>query len=210
MLALIGGGEIAQGETNAADLAAFARLGKVRPKVVALPPRTIDQANYGLRLEDHFTRLGADVSTLLLEDEQDAVDAVPALDTADLIYLGGGSLAFYRWLRGTAVHDALQRCAEHPRRCLAGISAGALIANTSYSGEGWSLLPEALGVEVHAQRPGRLDALCRWTMAHPERLGIGLADGAGLLVGHGRLEEAISTVLFVKMGKVTQNVRVDS
>ncbi len=79
--------------------------------------------------EQHFRRLGADVSALPIIDRASADDPqyVASLEAADLIYFSGGSpLYLFETLNGSRAWEAMQKAWERGA-VYAGCSAGAMI-----------------------------------------------------------------------------------
>ncbi|WP_019006743.1 Type 1 glutamine amidotransferase-like domain-containing protein [Cohnella laeviribosi] len=202
LIVTIGGGRIAEGETLHIEQIALQWLDKRIPKVVLLPPYTPEQEQYGRKLEEYWTGLGAKVRLLMLRDLAD-VDArvADALHDADYVYFGGGSFAWYaNLLARSRVKPLLQKVLVMKRIVLSGISAGAFWFNPSSISPhyGIGLLPEGIGVAVHAQNPGRIDQLGEWASLSPTRVGYGICDKAAILFHSQSIWKQIGSIIKVK------------
>ena len=124
----IGGGEIAEAETEPIDRHVCASTGVDRPRALFVPTASGDAAGYCDAFDEYYgTRLGCRTDHLLIHDGGVELDAIrAAIDWADLVYVGGGSVAILldRW-RELGV-DELLYDAWQDGTVIAGLSAGAM------------------------------------------------------------------------------------
>ena len=124
----IGGGEIAEAETEPIDRHVCASTDVDRPRTLFVPTASGDAAGYCDAFDEYYgTRLGCRTDHLLVHDgdvEPDTVRA--AIEWADLVYVGGGSVSelLDRW-RELGV-DELLYDAWQDGTVIAGLSAGAM------------------------------------------------------------------------------------
>lgn len=128
----VGGGEIGRpgppDGTLELDSEIVRLAAKQKPRVVFLPTATKDDPGYISIVEEHYgRRLGCDVVPLLLYDRAlSNTDIERAIQSADIIYVGGGNtLRMMKLWRRRGVDRHLVRAAQDGT-VLAGISAGAI------------------------------------------------------------------------------------
>ena len=129
-VALVGGDEFRAG-CREMDLAILEATGKERPSVLILPTAAARQnpskaASNGVA---HFSALGADASTSMVVEPEDANDEelVRPVDRADVVYLTGGDPAhLLRVLSGSALLERIE-AARARGAAIAGSSAGAMV-----------------------------------------------------------------------------------
>jgi dipeptidase E len=124
----IGGGEIGRLETLELDAEVIRMAAKKRPRVLFVPTATADDPGYVAIVEEHYgRRLGCDVATLLLYDRTlSDGDLRRAIDSADIVYVGGGNtLRMMKLWRRLGVDRVLRQAAAEGT-VIAGISAGAM------------------------------------------------------------------------------------
>lgn len=161
---LIGGGEIRKGETTTIDN---------ELKTLALPNSTLvffstaagDSLDYINTIEYVF---GSTLEIIAPKESDGLAFALSAIDSASIIYLGGGSTElllnhFNKWNLVPALKQALDRGAH-----LVGMSAGALALSTWYIHEdknimevrrGWGLVPACTLVHAHHDSSSRAESL---------------------------------------------------
>lgn len=135
LIALVGSGEYLPvmdevDRTLLANCEAQARVARV----VCLPTAAGQegQSSWGHWMqmgEEHFRRLGANVTALPIIDRSSADDPqyVPLLESADLVYFSGGNpLYLFETLNGSRAWQAMQKAWERSA-VYAGCSAGAMI-----------------------------------------------------------------------------------
>jgi dipeptidase E len=164
----IGGGEIADAETEAIDEAILAATGTDDPTVLFVPTASGDAEEYCETFADYYgEQLGATVDTLRLVTGSPSAETVAAkIANADAVYVGGGDTGFMldTW-RTRGVVESLRR-AWRDDTVLAGLSAGALC---------WASggLSDAVALEDVTYGPvtgtGFLDGLHLTVHADPER-----------------------------------------
>jgi peptidase E len=170
------------------------------PRVCLLPTASGDPADQIAAFRSSLGGLAVDVSHLsLFRLEEDATDVANHLLSQDLIYVGGGSLVnlLAIW-RAHGLDEVLRECLRRGV-VLAGQSAGAMCwfewgvtrsAGSARLAPGLGLVPGILSVHYHRDPDRRrvlLDQVA--TKGVP---GLGLDDGAGVLIGHGRIRLAVS------------------
>lgn len=123
----IGGGEIAEGETEPIDRHVCELADADAPAALFVPTASGDAAGYRESFDAYYgDRLGCRTRHLTLHDESvDRAQIQEDLDWADLVYVGGGSVSLLldRW-REFGV-DRLLREAYRDGTVIAGLSAGA-------------------------------------------------------------------------------------
>ena len=129
-LALVGGDEFRRG-CESMDEAILRETGKSSPVVLIVPTAAAFE-NPGLAADNgvrYFSALGADARRLMVLDRSDAESAefVAEVETADVVYLTGGSpIHLLETLRESAVLAATLKALERGA-VLAGSSAGAMV-----------------------------------------------------------------------------------
>lgn len=124
----IGGGEIADGETQAIDERAIAVAPGSPPSALFVPTASGDADEYIQKFEAYYgDTLGCETSVLRLTDSETSAEAArSAIDSADLIYVGGGDTGY---LVDTVESLGLTAALHNHRSTggvLMGLSAGAL------------------------------------------------------------------------------------
>ena len=145
-VALVGGDEFRPG-CEEMDREILAATGADRPSVLVVPTAAAHQrpdlaATNGVA---YFSALGADASALMVLDRADARDAgfVSEIDSADLVYLTGGSPShLLEVLADSPFLDSLVASLDRGA-VLAGSSAGAMVVGSWMRYKGWS---KALGL----------------------------------------------------------------
>jgi len=125
---LIGGGEIALGETLAIDRAVAALPGKERPRLLFIPTASGDSEGYVKTVAKVYGGLGCDNDALLLaRNDPPAVEIGRKVGAADIVYVGGGDTRFLieRW-RATGLDRALAARLGDESFVFAGLSAGSM------------------------------------------------------------------------------------
>jgi dipeptidase E len=88
----IGGGSFKTGKTAAIDLEIVRSSGKTKPHMVFIPTASRDDVQYVTAMTEHFTQLGCTVESLLLIKEKPSYQIIKeSLESADIIYVGGGN-----------------------------------------------------------------------------------------------------------------------
>ena len=173
---------------------------RTEPRVCLLPTASGDPADQITAFRAGLSGLGCDLSHVSLFRREDAgLDLAEHLLSQDLIYVGGGSLVnlLAIW-RAHGIDEILRECLRRGA-VLAGQSAGAMCwfewgvtrsAGPARLAPGLGLVPGILSVHYHRD-PDRRRVLLEEVAAR--RLpGFGLDDGAGILVGGGRVRVAVS------------------
>ncbi len=146
IIVLVGGDEFRPG-CEMMDRSILNATGADRPSVVVVPTAAAAQrpdkaASNGVA---YFNSLGAQAEPLMVLDRADANDAglVSGTDSADLVYLTGGSPShLLEVLRGSLFLDTLVESLELGA-VMAGSSAGAMVMGEWMRCEGWD---EGLGL----------------------------------------------------------------
>ena len=170
------------------------------PRVCLLPTASGDPADQIAAFRSSLGGLDCHVSHVsLFRLEDDMIDVAEHLLSQDLIYVGGGSLVnLVAIWRAHGLDDLLRECLRRGI-VLAGQSAGAMCwfewgvtrsAGPARLAPGLGLVPGALSVHYHRD-PDRRRVLLDEVAARGIR-GIGLDDGAGVLIGAGRVRLAVS------------------
>lgn len=176
-VALVGSGEFTAAMVDV-DAALLGATGRRRPRVAIVPTASWPDGRQVFERwaelgTDHFTRLGAEVETVLLREPADAEDDehAQALGEADLIYLSGGKPDhLLSVLAGSAAWRAA--CAAHARGAiLVGCSAGAM-----------TLADHQFGLRLR----GRLPFPLRWDR------GLGTVPGVAVIPHYDAFPEALS------------------
>jgi dipeptidase E len=170
------------------------------PRVCLLPTASGDPAEQIAAFRASLADVACDVSHVsLFRLEHDVVDLAEHLLAQDLIYVGGGSLVnlLAIW-RAHGLEDVLRECLARGT-VIAGQSAGAMCwfewgvtrsAGPARLAPGLGLVPGILS--VHYRRdPDRRRVLLD-QVAEKGVPGLGIDDGAGVLIGDGRVRVAIS------------------
>jgi peptidase E len=170
------------------------------PRVCLLPTASGDPAEQIAAFRASLGGLEADISHVsLFRLEADPIDVAEHLLAQDLIYVGGGSLVnlLAIW-RAHGLDDVLRECLGRGV-VLVGQSAGAMCwfewgvtrsAGPARLAPGLGLVPGILSVHYHRDPDRRrilLDQVARKGIA-----GLGLDDGAGVLISQGRVRVAVS------------------
>lgn len=212
-LALVGSGEYLP-PMETVDRRLLDRL-SAAPRVVCLPTAAGTEGSeriaYWSQLGiDHFTRLGAAVSTVPIIDRASADDERHAatIKAANFVYLSGGRPDYlYASLAGSRAWTAI--CAVLERGgVLAGCSAGAMILGEKFFGfpgwkQGFNFLPGKTVIPHFDEIPGALLAAMRIFGGH-ELTVLGI-DGNTALVKSGDSYEVIGAggvTVWNKAGKV--------
>lgn len=224
LIALLGSGEYLA-VMDAIDLRLLAASGKARPRVVCLPTAAGQEgpASVGKWMRmgiDHFTRLGADVSSLPIIDRASADDAAhaAAVRAADLIYFSGGNPGYlHRTLDGSALWAAVL-AARAAGAALAGCSAGAMILGAylperfslnPHFGPGFGLLPNCVLLPHFDRLPARNVAIA--ALRHkldPDTFALGVDENTALVGRPGETWEVMGAgSVFVMRREGTQEHR---
>lgn len=186
----IGGGEMAQAETEPLDRHICALVDSETPRALFVPTASGDAEGYCTLFETYYgERLGCETRHLTVLDEDVEREAIQdAVEWADLVYVGGGSLPHLldHWEPmgvGETLLDAFRN-----DTVLAGLSAGAMCwfetgltdagktdAYTTVDALG--LIP-ALACTAHATE-ARREAF-RNALRQSEQAGVAIEDGAAL------------------------------
>lgn len=212
-LALVGSGEYLP-RMEAVDRRLLERLADV-PRVVCLPTAAgtegSERIDYWSQLGvDHFTRLGAETTTVPIIDRASADDEVyaAAIAAANFIYLSGGKPDYlYTSLAGSRAWDAICGVLERGG-VLAGCSAGAMILGEKFFGfpgwkQGFNFLPGKTVIPHFDEIPGALLSSMRLLSGH--KLTVLGIDGNTALVKSGATYEVIGAggvTVWNKAGKV--------
>jgi dipeptidase E len=124
----IGGGEIADGETRRIDERAVDSAPGSPPSALFLPTASGDAPEYIQKFEAYYgDSLGCETSTLRLSESSTSPAAArSAIETADIVYVGGGDTGYFvDTVRSLGLSDAL-RNHRSDGGVLTGLSAGAL------------------------------------------------------------------------------------
>ena len=124
----IGGGDVGAGETLAIDRRFVSLVDKERPRLLFIPTATDDNEDYVAQVESAYRdRLGCEVDVLrLCSDDKWLPTIVRKLDSADLIYVGGGNTkAMLEKWRELGVDRELRRLVSTGKP-VGGVSAGAI------------------------------------------------------------------------------------
>ena len=133
LIALVGSGEYLA-VMNDVDRHVLSSLNVKIPRVVCLPTAAGQEGDESVgrwsRMgEEHFKKLGAEVTALRIIDKASANDEqyVSALESADLIYFSGGNPQYlYETMNGSRAWSAMQKAWSNGA-AYAGCSAGAMI-----------------------------------------------------------------------------------
>lgn len=184
---LIGGGEIAKGETQEIDEAIMKSADK-NSSFVFFGTAAGDAEGYG----DIINKIFGDYFNVTIATEANGREfSENAIKNASVIYLGGGTTKllmehFEKWNLVSLLHDAINRGA-----IVAGMSAGAQALAEWYVHEedglheirkGWNLIGSSVGVLVHATEESfnRAKSLFSNSEYTNSKL-YGIAEGAALV-----------------------------
>ncbi len=183
----IGGGSLKKKETLAIDRYIIKLIGKESPRALFIPTASIDPVDY-CEAFDHIygVLLGCRTDHLLLyKNPGDRSAAARKINSADLIYVGGGNtLRMMKMWRRLGIDELLIKAGQQGT-VLAGLSAGAICwhewghsDSRAYSGKkNWSYIKvRALGLRPGLYCP-HLDSEKRHTsfkkmVAHEKMIGI--------------------------------------
>lgn len=172
LIALVGGDEFGPGCLDM-DRALLEATGVRQPLVLVLPTAAAREgpARAAANGVEHFSRLGARAAPLMVLNRTQANDPrlTSQVDTADVIYLTGGSPThLFETLRDSDLLNRLKRAIEG-RAVLAGSSAGAMVLGSWMRYRDWS---RALGIA------GDIAVLPHHERAQPDRVFTDLAASA--------------------------------
>jgi cyanophycinase len=197
LLYLIGGAEDRHKDT----LVLKQMIEWTRPKVIVIIPTA---SSYPQSIErdytDVFRRLGVQIVQCLdirYRDEADRDENLKAVETADLIFFGGGDqVRLVDILHKTRFIDLIRRRFESGRLHIAGTSAGATAAgnpmifngnndglakgSVEYAG-GFGLV-DGVAIDTHFYARGRLARLSQFLISGHCRKGIGLDEDTGIMI----------------------------
>lgn len=127
----IGGGEIGRPghpiETTEIDKQIISLANKAKPRVLFIPTASSDSIGYIEIFKEHYgQRLDCDVSTLNLYSKPSQASNKQAIDTADIVYVGGGNTLKMMTLWRRMGVDQLLSAAYKNGTILSGLSAGAI------------------------------------------------------------------------------------
>lgn len=145
----IGGGDISDGSTNTIDEHIVYLTGKKQPQVLFIPTASSDAPSYiDVVIAQYQTRMGCNVRTLLVhQNTVPMADMQTAIQTADIIYVGGGNtrMMMNRWQELGI--DTLLKQAHARGAIMAGLSAGSICwyesghsDSLSYEQEDWDYI----------------------------------------------------------------------
>jgi dipeptidase E len=123
----IGGGELADGETEAIDKYSLKLTKKKSPVVLFIPTASHDSESYFEIVKTYFVGLGAArVDAIYLLSKPDDSEVKKLIDGADLVYVGGGStyLLMQEWERYNLRSKFEERYQDNSNFVLSGLSAG--------------------------------------------------------------------------------------
>ena len=146
----IGGGDLGNLETLAIDQEVIRLTGKTRPKALFIPTASYDSVDYWQAFRKVYEKeLGCETDVLYLLGLNPPLEtAEQAIQSADLIYVGGGNtLKMMRRWRRLGVDVMLERAYEEGT-VLAGVSAGGICwfsyghsdSMASYHPDNWSYI----------------------------------------------------------------------
>lgn len=123
---LIGGGEIAQRETEKIDRLLLAMSGKPSPSILFFPTAAGDSSSYADTFREYFYSLGCTVVESAFLSRETREQTTEKLRRADIVYLGGGDTAkLLNTFKKRKLIDSLKEEANKGK-IIAGISAGAI------------------------------------------------------------------------------------
>ncbi len=193
-LVLLGGGDIARGETDVVDVQLLSVVNLDRPMVVLLADGTSDDADAIL---EHYTLLGgpggeAFTLTEMTRAELDHPKFISLLDEAGVLYLGGENpLPLVRNLyKTTALVHILRGYSTLQGLTLIGSGGGAVALGMWAIGpapqylqtQGLGLLQNAV-IVPHFTRTENSVVLRCLPQLKPRSLGLGIPDGTALAFG---------------------------
>ncbi|MCU0487575.1 MAG: Type 1 glutamine amidotransferase-like domain-containing protein [Anaerolineales bacterium] len=194
MLALIGSGEYLP-PIEPVDRYLLSRLpGEAR--VVCLPTAAgtegKERIDYWMKLgEQHFTRLGVQVESLPIVDQESAnqPEYAEGIRQANFIYLSGGQPGhLLRTLRGSLAAQAIESVLESGG-VLAGCSAGAMVMGARIPGlprwqKAFNFLPNSVIIPHYDEIPVRYQTLFSLLIGRRTHI-IGVEGNTALVVDHG-------------------------
>lgn len=127
MLVLIGGGEIANGETLEIDRYIVESCKKERPHHLFIPTASREPEGYIATVQKVYESLGCRCDSLCILDTGITHDEIEQkIDQADIIYVGGGNTKFMLREWAKAGVDKLLRAALQTDKVISGLSAGSI------------------------------------------------------------------------------------
>ncbi|MEN6382435.1 MAG: peptidase E [Rectinema sp.] len=127
MLVLIGGGEIANGETLAIDRYIVESCGKKRPNHLFIPTASGEPEGYIATVQKVYESLGCRCDSLCILNTGIACDEIKQkIDDADIIYVGGGNTKFMISEWEKVGIDKLLKNSWQTDKVISGLSAGSI------------------------------------------------------------------------------------
>lgn len=187
-------------------------------RVVVIPTASRIPEEVGENYINALKLLGCtQVDVLNIRDKRQSEDKgiLNAVAQADVVFLtGGNQIRIPQKIGGSSLHRLLVERYRNERFVIAGTSAGAMcmaehmIAGGSSSESlvkgavklkpGMGFIPELI-VDTHFVRRGRFGRLAEAVAAHPDRLGIGIAEDTGVIIRNGRTFTVIGSGLVMVM-----------
>ncbi|MGF1565164.1 MAG: cyanophycinase [Flavobacteriales bacterium] len=187
-------------------------------KVVVIPTASRIPEEVGENYIKGFGLLGCtNVEVLNIRDKRQSEDKgiLAAAAEADIVFLtGGNQIRIPQKIGGSSLHRLMVERYRNDGLVIAGTSAGAMcmaehmIAGGSSSESlvkgavklkgGMGLIPELI-VDTHFVRRGRFGRLAEAVAAHPDRLGIGIAEDTGVIIRGGGSFTVIGSGLVMVM-----------
>ncbi len=187
-------------------------------KVVVIPTASRIPEEVGENYIKGFGLLGCtNVEVLNIRDKRQSEDKgiLAAAAEADIVFLtGGNQIRIPQKIGGSSLHRLMVERYRNDGLVIAGTSAGAMcmaehmIAGGSSSESlvkgavklkgGMGLIPELI-VDTHFVRRGRFGRLAEAVAAHPDRLGIGIAEDTGVIIRDGGSFTVIGSGLVMVM-----------
>jgi cyanophycinase len=197
LLYLIGGAEDRQGD----NLVLQDLVDQTQPQdLVIIPTASAYPQSIDRDYTDVFKRLGVGTIRCLdirYRDEADRVENLKAVETADLIFFGGGDqVKLVDVLNRTRFFDTVRRRFEAGDLHIAGTSAGAAaagnpmifdgnhdgLAKGSVAHSGGFGFIEGVAIDTHFFARGRLARLSQFLISGHCRKGIGLDEDTGIMI----------------------------
>jgi len=123
----IGGGEIANRETEKIDRLILNLTEKEHPKILFIPTASSDAQGYWKTFDDYFSSLGAKPSVLKLVNDPPSQDIIEnEILSADAIYVGGGNTQKMLQIWKDTGTDKVLKDAYEKGIVMSGLSAGAI------------------------------------------------------------------------------------
>jgi cyanophycinase len=189
-----------------------------KSKVIVIPTASRIPTEVGQNYLRAFALLGCEnVEVMNITDKKQCADpgVLNSIKNADCVYFSGGDQRrIKRKIGGTLVHDTISERYLHDRLVVAGTSAGAMamaehmIAGGSSSEAlvkgavqlktGLALIPSLI-IDTHFVRRGRFGRLAEAVAAHPDRLGLGIAEDTGVIIRSGNSFTVIGSGLTMVM-----------